>query len=250
MTQDFTGRTAMITGAATGIGAAVARLIVERGGRVGLVGLQPDKLQELADELNTASTGSAIGIEADVADAEQVREAADRIAAELDGLHLGVNNAAVPGQEADLHEIDVDDWARTIAINLSGVFHGMKYQLPHLLAAGGGAIVNIASVNATKPLTQHGAYTASKHGIVGISQSAQLDYVQRNIRINVVSPGVTDTPMVAGGGDLAEVMKTIVPLGRMAQPVELAKAVVFALSDEASYILGQQIIVDGGFVLR
>ena len=105
-------------------------------------------------------------------------------------------------------------------------------------------------VNATKPLTQHGAYTASKHAIVGLSQSAALDYAQRGIRINVVSPGVTDTPMVAAGGDMAELMKSIVPVGRMASPAELAKAITFLLSDDASYIDGAQLIVDGAFVLR
>lgn len=173
-----------------------------------------------------------------------------RIADEFGGLHHAVNNAAVPGQEADLHEIDVADWQRTIGINLSGVFYGMKDQISRMLTAGAGSIVNIASVNATKPLAQHGAYTATKHGIVGVSQSAQLDYVGRNIRINVVSPGVTDTPMVGSGGDLAEVMKSIVPWGRMAAPAEVGKAVVWALSDQASYLVGQQIIVDGGFVLR
>lgn len=172
-----------------------------------------------------------------------------RIVDEFGALHHAVNNAAAPGQEADLHEIDVADWQRTIGINLSGVFYGMKYQIPRMLTAGAGSIVNIASVNATKPLTQHGAYTATKHGIVGVSQSAQLDYVSRNIRINVVSPGVTDTPMVGNGGDLAEVMKSIVPWGRMAAPSEVGKAVVWALSDQASYLVGQQIIVDGGFVL-
>ncbi|MFC5745303.1 SDR family NAD(P)-dependent oxidoreductase [Actinomadura rugatobispora] len=250
MAQDFDRKVAMVTGAATGIGAATARLLAERGAKVGLVGLQEDLLAGVAEELNGAADGSAIAVPTDVADPTQVEAAVTRIVDEFGGLHHAVNNAAVPGQEADLHEIDVADWARTIGINLSGAFYGMRYQIPHMLAAGGGSIVNIASVNATKPLTQHGAYTASKHGIVGISQSAQLDYVTRNIRINVVSPGVTDTPMVGSGGDLADVMKSIVPWGRMATPTEVGEAVVWALSDQASYLVGQQIIVDGGFVLR
>jgi NAD(P)-dependent dehydrogenase (short-subunit alcohol dehydrogenase family) len=240
----------MVTGAATGIGAAVARQLVAEGASVGLVGLQPEELNSLAAQLNEVRAGSALAVTADVSDAEQVEAAVAQIVAEFGKVDLCVNNAGVPGQEADLHLIDPADWNRTLAINLGGTYNGMRFTIPHMLAAGGGAIVNIGSVQATKPLSQHGAYTASKYGIIGLTGSAALDYVGQGIRVNAVSPGVTDTPMVAGGGELAEFLKTVIPAGRMASPAEVANAVLYALSDRASYLVGQEIIVDGGFVLR
>lgn len=245
---DFSGKVAVVTGAATGIGAAVARELAAGGAAVGLLGQRPEHLFALEKELR--AEGRALAIETDVTDPAQVRDAVSEVADHFGGLHLGVNNAGVPGVELPLHEVPEDDWRATMGVNIDGVFYAMKYEITRMLEAGGGAIVNVASVNATKPLTLHGAYTASKHAIVGLSQSAALDYAQRGIRVNVVSPGVTDTPMVAAGGDLADLMKSIVPIGRMATPAELAKAIVFLLSDDASYIDGAQLIVDGGFVLR
>jgi NAD(P)-dependent dehydrogenase (short-subunit alcohol dehydrogenase family) len=248
MSFDFSGKVAVVTGAATGIGAAVARELVGGGAAVGLLGLRPEHLFALEKELKEA--GRALAIETDVTNPALVRDAIGEVAEAFGGLHLGVNNAGVPGAELRLHEVPEEDWRATMGVNIDGVFYAMKYEIARMLEAGGGAIVNVASVNATKPLTQHGAYTASKHAIVGLSQSAALDYAQSGIRINVVSPGVTDTPMVAAGGDMADLMKTIVPLGRMASAEEVAKAVTFLLSDDASYIDGAQLIVDGAFVLR
>jgi NAD(P)-dependent dehydrogenase (short-subunit alcohol dehydrogenase family) len=249
MARDFTGHIAVVTGAATGIGAATARLLATGGAAVGLVGLQPVRLHRLAAEL--AGTGArSVAIEADVSDPDEVAEAVQRVADSFGGLHLAANCAAVTGAQALLHEVPVADWRQTLSVNLDGVFYAMRAELTHLLACGGGAIVNVASVNATAPLGQRAAYTTSKFGIVGLSKSTALDYAARRVRVNVISPGVTDTPMTAGGGDTAELMKSIVPMRRMATPEEIARVITFALSADASYMTGAEIIVDGAFVLR
>jgi NAD(P)-dependent dehydrogenase (short-subunit alcohol dehydrogenase family) len=250
MHLDFTGKTAVVTGAATGIGAACAQELAAAGANVGLLGLQPEALAALEAEINGAHAGRAVAMCVDVTDAAAVRRAVDAVVERFEGLDLAVNSAGVSGEQALLHELPIEDWRATLAVNLDGVFHAMHAELAHMAAAGAGAIVNVASVNATAPLGLRTAYTTSKHGLIGLSRSAALDYAARGVRVNVVSPGVTDTPMTAAGGATAELMKSIVPSGRMAQPQEIARVVAFAVSDLASYMTGTEIVVDGAFLLR
>lgn len=249
MNISFDGKTAIVTGAATGIGAATARQLAAAGAQVGLLGLQPDLLRRVAKEISDDG-GAAVAVPADISDPAQVEEGVAAVVSRFGALHLACHAAGIPGMEAPLHETTVEDWRQTLSVNLDGIFYAMRYELPHLLAGNGGAIVNIASVNATAPLGQHAAYTTSKHGIVGLTKNVALDYARFGVRANVVSPGVTDTPMTAGGGDTSELMKSLVPMQRMAQPSEIANAVLFALSEQASYLTGSEIIVDGAFLLR
>jgi NAD(P)-dependent dehydrogenase (short-subunit alcohol dehydrogenase family) len=164
-------------------------------------------------------------------------------------LHLAVNCAGIAGDELILHEGSLADWRRVLGVNLDGVYNGLMYEIPALLAAGGGSIVNVASVQATLPLHHRPAYTTSKFGVVGLTKNAAKDYAGMNIRVNAVSPGVTDTPLTASGGATSELLASIIPMGRMARPEELANVIAFVLSDAASYVTGAEIVVDGGFLL-
>ncbi|MET7401025.1 SDR family NAD(P)-dependent oxidoreductase [Dactylosporangium sp. NPDC005572] len=249
MTFDFSGRVALVTGAATGIGAATAQALASSGASVGLVGLQPDALAAVEKAI-VAAGGRALSVAADVADPAQIEKAVNEVVTTLGGLDLAVNNAGVAARHSLVHETAFEDWRATLAVNLDGVFLSMKYELAHMVAQQRGAIVNVASVNTITPLPRGGAYTASKHAVLGLTESAALDYAATGIRLNVVSPGVTDTPMVAAGGAAATMAKSLVPMGRMARPEEIAAAILFALSDDASYLQGSHIVVDGAFVLR
>ncbi|MCE0763498.1 SDR family oxidoreductase [Pseudonocardia kujensis] len=250
MTPPFDGQVCLVTGAGTGIGAAVAELMAARGARVAVVGLPTDPLQDTVDRIRKDG-GTALAATADVADAAQVQEAVDRTVAEFGGLDLAVNAAGIAGVESLLHEQSVEDWDRVLRVNLFGVFHSVRAEISAMIAGGrSGRIVNIASVQATNPLGRRAAYTSSKFGVIGLTKTVAKDYADRDIRVNAVSPGITDTPMLRAGGATADMIAGEVPMKRVAEPIEMAQAAAFLLSDEAAYITGQEVVVDGGFLLR
>jgi NAD(P)-dependent dehydrogenase (short-subunit alcohol dehydrogenase family) len=245
----FDGRACLVTGAGSGIGAATAHVLAERGANVLVVGLPTDPIEDVAKQIRSAG-GAALACAADVSDAEQMQAAVDRAAAEFGELTLAVNCAGVSGDEVLLHEERLDDWTRVLGVNLGGVYHALRAELAAMVAAGRGSIVNIASVQATNPLSQRAAYTASKFGVIGMTKVAAKDYAARNIRVNAVSPGVTDTPMMRAGGATSELLASYIPMGRVAEPDEIARGVAFLLSDEAAYVTGSELVIDGGFLLR
>lgn len=250
MNTSFEGKVCLVTGAGTGIGAATAELMAERGARVAVVGLATDPLQETVERIGKDG-GQARAIVADVADVAQMQEAVDRTVAEFGALDLAVNAAGVSGTQVLLHEQPVEDWERVLRVNLFGVFHSLRAEIGAMVAAGTpGGIVNIASVQATNPLSQRAAYTSSKFGLIGLTKTAAKDYAGHGIRVNAVSPGITDTPMMRAGGATSEAIAGVVPMGRVAEPAEMARAVAFLLSDEASYVTGSEIVVDGGLLLK
>ena len=243
------GQGCLITGAGSGIGAATAKLLAERGAQVLVVGRPGDPIEDVAKQIE-ADGGTAVAYPADVSDAEQVAAAVARARAEFGELTLAVNCAGISGDEVLLHEEELDDWARVLGVNLGGIYHSLRAELTAMVAGGRGSIVNIASVQATNPLSRRAAYTASKYGVVGVTKVAAKDYADRNIRVNAVSPGVTDTPMMRAGGATSELLASYVPIGRVADPREIAQGVAFLLSDEASYVTGSELVIDGGFLLR
>jgi NAD(P)-dependent dehydrogenase (short-subunit alcohol dehydrogenase family) len=245
---EFSGRSALITGAGTGIGAATACELAARGAKVALMGRRAGQLEETAAIIRAAG-GVALIVVGNVADAAQVKDAVGRTVAEFGGLHLAVNNAGVDGGTQRLADVSVESWHETIGINLSGVFFGLKYQIPAIIACGGGAIVNVSSVFSDRGLSQHAPYTASKHGIHGLTRTAAHDYAGDKIRINELLPGVIDTPMLDSNRGMVEQMTAFIPQRRLGQPQEVARAICFLLSDAASYITGARVAVDGGFLI-
>ena len=246
----FPGRVCLVTGAGSGIGAATAVLLAERGAAVVAVGLPDDPLDETVERITT-SGGRAIAAPADVSDAGQVQQAVDRAVSEFGGLDLAVNSAGISGAECLLHEQSIDDWERVLRVNLFGTFHALRAEIGAMMAAGRpGSIVNVASVQATNPLSRRAAYTSSKFGLIGLTKTAAKDYAAFGIRVNALSPGITDTPMTRAGGATADAIAAFVPAGRMAEGVEMARAAAYLLSDEAAYVTGAELVVDGGLLLR
>ena len=250
MTLPFAGQSCLVTGAGSGIGAATAGLLAGQGALIAVVGLPADPLDETVAAIEKAG-GTAVAIAADVSVPEEMQHAVDRTVAELGALDLAVNAAGISGGEFLLHEEPVTDWNRVLGVNLTGVFNALRAEIGAMLASGrGGSIVNIASVQATNPLSRRTAYTASKFGLVGLTKVAAKDYAGHGIRINALSPGITDTPMMRAGGATSEAIAVAVPVKRVARPAEIAHGVAYLLSTEAGYVTGAELVVDGGLLLR
>jgi NAD(P)-dependent dehydrogenase (short-subunit alcohol dehydrogenase family) len=250
VTKQFEGKVALVTGAGSGIGRATAIAFARAGAKVAVADRTPPGGDETV-EMIKAEGGEAIIVWADVAITDQVEKmVADTVKA-FGRLDFAFNNAGIEGPTSVTHEFPEDEFDRVIAVNLKGVFLGMKYQIPAMLANGGGVIVNCSSVAGLVGFPGMAAYVASKHAVVGMSKTAALDYAQSGIRVNAICPGVIDTPMVDRAlGDSAEadaVINSMQPLGRPGQPEEIASAVLWLCSEGAGFTTGQAIAVDGGY---
>ncbi|RED37397.1 SDR family NAD(P)-dependent oxidoreductase [Paenibacillus sp. VMFN-D1] len=241
-------KTVLITGAGTGIGAATAIELANRKQNVVLVGRRNAPLEEVASQILN-SGGNALVLAGDVSNPESVEHIVGQAVSHFGALHFAVNNAGVSGENHKLADITLEAWDNVMNVNLNSVFYCMKYEIQAILQSGGGAIVNVASVFSSKALPQRAAYTASKHGVIGLTKTAAHDYADQNIRINVLAPGVIETPMVDSGGEEAVQIAKAIPLGRMGQPSEIAKVIAMLLSDDASYMTGAHVVVDGGFLI-
>ena len=247
MVQSLKGKVALVTGAGTGIGGAVAKMLAARGARVTLVARRRDPLEAMAAEIAKAG-GEALVVPGDVSRHEDMKNAVAKTVERFGALHLALNNAGILHKSALIPDLDVGEWDRAIAINLSGIFYSMKYEIPAMLAAGGGAIVNISSVFGDRAFPTNAAYVASKHGIRGLTRTAAREFVRQGIRVNEVMPGLFDTDMSASEPEQCAALAAMVPLGRLGNVEEVAAAICFLLSDEASYITGAQLAVDAGFL--
>ena len=247
--SEFEGRVAFITGAGTGIGAAAAIALASRGAKVALLGRRIDPLDRTVSAIHAAG-GDAFAIAGNVAHAPDVESAVARTVERYGALHLAVNNAGIDGGTCKLADVTLESWHETLNINLSGIFYGLKYQIPALIAAGGGAIVNISSVFSDRGLPQHAAYAASKHGVHGLTRTAAHDYATDKVRINELLPGVIDTPMLDSNRQATDQIAAAIPMKRLGRPEEVAPFICFLLSDSASYITGARMSVDGGFLIN
>lgn len=248
-------RVALVTGAASGMGRAVALRFAAEGARVVLVDLNADGGKE-TEQLVAEDGGTAAFVAADVSEAEAMAAAVTVAVERYGGLDAAVNAAAVEFEVAPLHECSVDDYDRMLRINLRGVFLSMKYELAAMVAAGRpGSIVNIASTNSFRPQPNQPAYTASKHGVLGLTRSAAVDYGPHGIRVNAICPGGIETPMLLDamarrGRDPKDVADRLSVFGRFGQPDEIAAAALWLCSDASSFTTGHALAVDGGYLAR
>lgn len=246
----FDGKTALVTGAGSGIGAAIARDLASAGAKVVVADLHWEAAEAVAAEI-TAAGGVAFATSGDVSDPAVV-EAHVALAVEKGGaLHLLVNNAGIGGPSAPTGEYPLDGWKKVIDVNLNAVFYGLRFAIPEMLKAGGGAIVNMASILGSVGFAGAPAYVAAKHAVVGLTKSAAAEYATQNIRVNAVGPAFIETPLLAGfDADAKNWLVSLHPAGRLGRPEEVSALTLFLLSEQASFITGSYHLVDGGYTAK
>ncbi|MEO9228435.1 MAG: SDR family NAD(P)-dependent oxidoreductase [Devosia sp.] len=246
----FEGRLAFITGAGSGIGAATARLLAQRGAALALADVDEAGVRVVAAEIAEAG-GTATAFSLDVGDARGVEAVVQEATSKHGGLDLAVNAAGITGSLHPCGEYDMAEWQRIIAVNLTGVFYCMRFQVQQMQRRGGGAIVNLSSIMGRNAMAGTVAYAASKHGVEGATKAAALDYAARGIRVNAVAPGYVDTPLIGGRKPgTHERIVAMHPVGRIAQPSEIAELIAFLLSPQAAFITGSIHLIDGGYSAR
>jgi NAD(P)-dependent dehydrogenase (short-subunit alcohol dehydrogenase family) len=246
---DFTGKVAFVTGAANGIGRAAALAFAREGASVVVADVSVKGNQETARMIEEVGARS-LAVTCDVTRAEDIKAALDTTVEAFGRLDFAFNNAGIEYTIKPAADVTEDEWDRIIDIDLRGVFLCMKHEIPLILQQGGGAIVNTSSGAGVKVFKGGAAYCAAKHGVVGLTKAAALDYAQSDIRINAVCPGIIDTPMMQRfSGGTPEGRQAVIaqePVGRMGKPEEIAAAVVWLCSDAARFVVGHAMVVDGG----
>jgi NAD(P)-dependent dehydrogenase (short-subunit alcohol dehydrogenase family) len=251
MTRELEGKVALVTGGTSGIGRDTAVLFAKRGAKVVVAGRREPEGEETAGILRAAG-GDALFVKVDVSKASEVDALVRKTVEKFGRLDIAFNNAGIEGVWVPIARQAEADWDRTININLKGVWLCLKYEIRQMLKQGdGGAIVNMASIAGLMGSAGAGAYTASKHGVVGLTKTAALENAKSGIRVNVVCPGAIETAMsdrLFGAPEIHQYVLDCHPIGRFGKPLEISEAVAWMCSDRASFMTGQSLVLDGGFL--
>ena len=251
MAQELRNKVAIVTGGTSGIGRETAILFAKEGAKVVVAGRRQAEGQETIDLIRAAG-GDAMFLKTDVSKTADVEALVQETIERFGRLDIGFNNAGVEGNWIPIAEQTEEDWDRTVAINLKGVWLCLKYEIRQMLKQGAtGAIVNMASITGLVGAVGAAAYSASKHGVIGLTQTAALETAKSGIRINAICPGFTETAMADRVLRVPSVHKYVLschPIGRLGRPTEIAEAVVWMCSDRASFMTGQSLVLDGGFL--
>ena len=245
-------KVALVTGASSGIGRAIALAWAREGAQVVVSDVDVPLGEETVAQVHAAG-GDAIFVAADVGKPADCEALVNRCVAHYGRLDIACNNAGISGPSAPTADYPLDGWAQVININLSGVFYGMKYQIAAMLKHGGGSIINMASILGATGFATAPAYTAAKHGVVGLTKTAALEYSAHGVRVNAVGPGFIHTPLISALEQDADANAMLVgahPIGRLGQPEEVAELVVWLASNKASFVTGAYYPVDGGYLAR
>ncbi|HEY6629609.1 MAG TPA: glucose 1-dehydrogenase [Acidimicrobiia bacterium] len=247
-TYDFGNKVAIVTGGGSGIGEACAETFARAGAKVVIADYDELNGQRVADAIKTAG-GTAAFMKVDVSDPMQVEAMVQRTVETFGGLNIAVNNAGIGGAQAPTGEYPLDSWRQVMGINLDGVFYGMRFEIPAMLESGGGAIVNMASILGSVGFANSPAYVSAKHGVLGLTKTAAIEYSAKGIRVNSVGPGFIRTPLLDNNLDEATlgVIATMHPIQRLGTAQEVADLVAFLCSDEASFCTGGYYLVDGAY---
>lgn len=245
-------KVAIITGAGAGIGRETALLLAKEGAKVVVSDIDVQAGERVVKEIESAA-GEAIFVKADTSNPDDHKSLVDKTLEKFGRLDIAVNNAGIGGPLVPVGEYPIDGWDKVIGINLSGVFYGMNRQIPAMLKSGGGSVINIASILGSVGTLNAAGYVASKHGVVGLTKAAAIDYAKQNIRINAIGPGYVYTNLVneeTMGKDGIKALENLHPLGRLGKASEIAEMILWLVSDRSSFTTGAYYPVDGGYLAQ
>ena len=248
--MELKGKVALITGAASGIGESTALLFAAEGARVFLTDIDVEKGEKLVKKIEE-NGGKAVFFKADTGKPEDAEKSVSETLRKFGKLDIAVNNAGIGGAQQPVGEYTIEEWNKVIGINLSGVFYGMRYQIPAMLKNAAGSIINVASILGSVGFANSAAYVAAKHGVVGLTKSAALEYSAKGIRVNSVGPAFIKTPMLNGlDKNLLNQLIKVHPIGRLGMPDEVAQMFLWLASDKASFATGAYFPIDGGYLAQ
>jgi NAD(P)-dependent dehydrogenase (short-subunit alcohol dehydrogenase family) len=248
----FKNKTTIVTGAASGIGKSTAELYAKEGANVVFSDIDEKKGNAAVEAINK-NGGNAIFIKADVSSHSDCRSLVEQTVKHFGRLDVACNNAGIGGEQNPIADYSIENWDKVIAVNLSSVFYCMKYEIKAMLEGGGGSIVNIASILGNTSFENSAAYVSAKHGVVGLTKNAAVEYAKKNIRVNSVGPAFIHTPLIAELEKDKEALNFLVslhPIGRLGKPEEVAELVIWLSSDKASFVTGSYYPVDGGYLAK